>query len=542
MRSRTAAIIPLRRPGRTPPAALRALPAPDIDLYRLDIVAFAESEFVLAPHALPIVLAEHQKKILRALFSPPYPHEVLLSALKKSGKTTLAALIGLYVALFLAAEGSEIILCANDEEQSRSRVFADIRYAVEHSERLRRGSKITENAITLSSGVVIRAIASDYGSAAGSRHALAVFDELWAYTTERSQRLYEELTPIPTLPFSMRLVVSGAGFEGESRTLRSLYERGISGARVLGDLPVYREGGLLVYWDEGEAARRMPWQQGPQGEAYYAEQRESLRPGQYLRLHENRWTAGLESFITADEWDACVDPDLAPMLIGDARVRGPVFVGVDIGIKHDSSAVVAVERVDGTVGSFLRLVGHQIWVPTPGEPVEIEQTVEAYLRQLRASPWRIATVRYDPYQFEQVAQRLRRTRNQAQIEEFPQTSANLTRAANALTGALRGRTLHLYPDAEMRRAALQAVAVPSGRGWRIAKERSRQRIDVVVALAMAAEAAMSAPASSGGGAGSVRAIYSGDQARRRTVAERLAALTGGEEPYYDPRGEEPQAD
>ena len=530
MRGRTAAIIPLRRAGGRQPPRLRPLPAPDIDAYRSDIVTFAEAEFVIAPRAEPIVLEEHQKRILRAIFSPPYPREVLYSGPKKSGKTTIGAVIVLYVALFFAAEGSEIIICANDEEQSKSRVFADVRYAVEHNERLGRGAKITENTITLSSGVAIRAIASDYGSAAGSRHALAAFDELWAYTSERAQRLYEELTPIPTLPFSMRLVVSSAGFEGESKTLRGLYDRGLRGAPVFDELPVYREGGLLMYWDDGDAARRMPWQHGPTGDAYYAEQRESLRPGQYLRLHENRWTAGLESFITGEEWDACVDAELAPRLVGDARVQGRVFVGVDVGTKHDSSAVVAVERVDDKTGSFLRLVAHQVWVPTPGEPVEIEATVEAFLRQLRTSRWRVAQVLYDPFQFEQAAQRLRRTGTASQIEELPQTSGNLTRMGNALTEALRGRALRLYPDAEMRRAALQAVAVESGRGWRIAKERSRQRIDVLVALAMAVYAAASAPAWSG--AGFTGAIYSGDLARRRR-------LWPDDENFHDPRGEDP---
>jgi phage terminase large subunit-like protein len=532
VRSRTAAIIPLRRAGGAQPTRLRPLLAPDIEEYRRDIVAFAEAEFAIAPGGEPIRLEEHQKKVLRAIFTAPYPQEVLYSGPKKSGKTAVGALVVLYVALFRAPEGSEVICAANDEEQSRSRVFADVRYAVEHNERLRRGSKITENAITLSSGVVVRAIASDYGSAAGSRHALAVFDELWAYTSERSQRLYEELTPIPTLPFSMRLVVSSAGFEGESRTLRTLYDRGIRGARVFDDLPVWREGGLLMYWDEGEAARRMPWQQGPAGDAYYAEQRESLRPGQFERLHLNHWTAGLESFISADEWDACIDPELAPRLVGDARVSGRVFVGVDVGIKHDSSAVVAVERVDGKDGSFLRLVAHQVWVPAPGEPIEIEATVEAFLRQLLGSRWRVATAYFDPYQFAQGSQRLRRD-GHSEVEEFSQTSGNLTLAGNALTGALRGRTLRLYADAEMRRAALQAVAVESGRGWRIAKERSRQRIDVLVALAMAVYAATSAPASSGAGGGFTGAIYSGDLARRRR-------LWPDDEDFHDPRGAEPK--
>jgi hypothetical protein len=103
---------------------LRPLPAPDVDAYRSDIVAFAEAEFVIAPNARPITLEEHQQKILRVIFTAPHPQEVLYSAPKKSGKTTIAALISLYVALFFAAEGSEIIICA---ERRRAEPLARLR-------------------------------------------------------------------------------------------------------------------------------------------------------------------------------------------------------------------------------------------------------------------------------------------------------------------------------------------------------------------------------------------------------------------------------
>ena len=491
--------------------------------YLDDPVFFLERHFVTAPAAKPIALAEHQKRILRLIFTPPHPSEVVFSSLKKSGKTTTGAGIALYVAVCRAPEGSEVICCANDEEQSRSRVFADVRYAVERNPRLRRGARVTENAIALSNGVVIRAIASDYGSAAGSRHALAVFDELWAYTSERSQRLYDELTPIPTLPLSMRLVVSSAGFEGESRTLRSLYERGRKGERVLADLPLYRSGGLLMYWDEGEEARRMPWQIGPAADAYYAEQREQLRPGQYLRLHENRWTAGTEAFVSAEEWDRCVDAERRPFLPGDPGIRGRVFVGVDIGTKHDASAVAAVERD----GSRVRLLCHRIWTPRPGDPVEIEATVEEYLRQLLTCGWGVASVRVDPYQAIQLTQRLARE-GFSKVEEFPQTTGNLTTMGNALVELLRGGNLDLYPDDPMRRAALQAVAIESARGWRIAKERSRHRVDVIVALAMACHAAVLATPH--GGAASV------------TVVRREPLRTSPPERFYDPREGPPPRD
>ena len=48
----------------------------------------------------------------------------------------------------------------------------------------------------------------------------------------------------------------------------------------------------------------------------------------------------------------------------------------------------------------------------------------------------------------------------------------------------------VYPDAAQRLAISRAVAIESSRGWRIAKEKQRHKIYVVVALGMACLAAV----------------------------------------------------
>ena len=52
----------------------------------------------------------------------------------------------------------------------------------------------------------------------------------------------------------------------------------------------------------------------------------------------------------------------------------------------------------------------------------------------------------------------------------------------------------LYPDDAMRLAVSRAVAIEGPRGWRIGKEKSAFKIDVIVALAMAVHAAVVAQA------------------------------------------------
>src|SRR5262245_36032943 len=77
----------------------------------------------------------------------------------------------------------------------------------------------------------IMALASDYASAAGGNQNIAVFDELWAFTSERSRRLWDELVPPPTRQVACRLTTTYAGFEGESLLLEELHKRGLQRRR-----------------------------------------------------------------------------------------------------------------------------------------------------------------------------------------------------------------------------------------------------------------------------------------------------------------------
>ena len=73
---------------------------------------------------------------------------------------------------------------------------------------------------------------------------------------------------------------------------------------------------------------------------------------------------------------------------------------------------------------------------------------------------------------------------------FPQSVPNLTRMGQNLYELIKGGNLLLYPDVDMRLSASHAIAIQSSRGWRIAKEKTSHKIDVIVALAMASLAAI----------------------------------------------------
>jgi len=76
-----------------------------------------------------------------------YP-ELTYSAPKKSGKTCFAAILTLTATLLYGGKNAEAICCANDLEQSQSRVFSAIKAILLASPRLEARAKITKSEIT----------------------------------------------------------------------------------------------------------------------------------------------------------------------------------------------------------------------------------------------------------------------------------------------------------------------------------------------------------------------------------------------------------
>lgn len=121
--------------------------------------------------------------------------------------------------------------------------------------------------------------------------------------------------------------------------------------------------------------------------------------------------------------------------------------------------------------------------PSPDEPLDFEATIERTLLELRQR-FCLCKVLFDPYQMQATAQRL--TRAGVQLQEFPQSPANLTTVSQNLFELIRGQNILAYPDPDMRLAISRAVAVETPRGWRITKQMQSHKIDVVISLAMAA--------------------------------------------------------
>ncbi len=452
--------------------------------WRKDPCAFIREALIDPETGKPFVLYAAQERFLREALTLnqhgrlPY-NELIYSCPKKSGKSTTASLAMIYVIVVLAGPYGEGIVLANDEQQATDRIFTSAARIIQASPLLAASAKVTAGRIEFSStGSTIVAISSDYASAAGSNPNFIVADEIWGFTTERSNRLLDEVIPSPARKVSARLIVSYSGFTGEGNLLENLYRRGLQGEQIAPAL--YKQAGLLMFWSHDPVA---PWQTAE----WVEDMKRQLRPTAFARLILNQWTASEAKFIEPEAYDACVDPNARPVL-NDSRLA--VIAGLDASVRHDTTALVATAY--DTNSKRVRMIAHKLFRPGAGD-IDFA-AVEAAVMDLR-DRFHLRSVSYDPYQLASLAQRLRS--RGVSMEEFPQTQANLTAAASNLFELIQGRNIVFYPSDEIREAVLNCAIIESPRGMRLAKERPSAKIDLAAALSFASLAAVrNAPARS----------------------------------------------
>jgi hypothetical protein len=126
---------------------------------------------------------------------------MIFGAPKKSGKTTLAAIVVVTMVLLFGGRHAEAYVVANDLEQAQGRVFEMIRRIVEASPMLRPKARVTANRIAFAAtDASITTLASGYASAAGGHPTIcpalgraprgdSIAQRTWGYRYSRSRRI-----------------------------------------------------------------------------------------------------------------------------------------------------------------------------------------------------------------------------------------------------------------------------------------------------------------------------------------------------------------
>ena len=196
-----------------------------------------------------------------------------------------------------------------------------------------------------------------------------------------------------------------------------------------------------------------------------------FRLGQYVE--------GMSGWLGEDGraiWDGLLDPyELVP--------KAPTWLGIDIGIKRDSTAVVSVQyRADQP--EVLHAVA-RIWLPRKDEPVDVTD-VMAHVRA-QVDTYQVGAVAFDPRFFDVPAKML--LDEGIPMVEVNQSLEHMTPIAGSLYEMIRNGGLTHDDDPLFGQQVLSVVIRQNDRGFVMSKGRSRDRIDAAVALGMAVDRA-----------------------------------------------------
>ena len=204
----------------------------------------------------------------------------------------------------------------------------------------------------------------------------------------------------------------------------------------------------------------------------------ALTPEGHFRVFRlGQWWEGVDTWLGADGralWESLTNPY---EFVGGA----PTWVGVDVALKRDTTAVVSMQRrADGRLHAICR-----VWVPTDERPVDVTDVMQ-YLRDLDEI-YDVQTISYDPRFFDVPAKYL--GDEGLRMVEMSQSLELMTQAIGGLYEAIMNKTITHDGDPVFATQVLNAVPRYNERGFTLQKSKSRGKIDAVIALALALERA-----------------------------------------------------
>lgn len=488
----------------------------------------------------PFLLRPWQKRIINRIFELTYDQRagrwrrryrrVLLGLPSGSGKTELAAALGLYM-LAGGEHQSPLIPVAAASKEQANLVFGAARIMCQESQTLAAITETGIDAITLrgAPGRLYRVTAAE-GTNEGQRPSTFIADEFheWAETRNTYAVISKGTAKRAD---SLQLAITTAGYDLDTLCGRMYqYGKRVNAGEI--DDPAF-----LMIWleapEEADADAPETWLATHPAAGDFlslealAEKRRELPDALFRRYFLNQWTSSATSWLPTGAWARCrldgvptpgpwrepvreVVPASAPAGAGDyyraeiaRRLSAlgfdpslPVHVGWDASTRYDSTAIVAVQARDvaGDDGEPVErvLVLSRVWerpVDPEGRPVEgwtipIED-VSAYLWALAAEA-AVAAVQFDPAFISWEAQKLGDAG--LPLREFPQMGARMAAGSQALYERIVAGALAHDGDPVLTRHIASAVARQSRTGsaaWTLAKGAAKQKMDAAIALAMA---------------------------------------------------------
>lgn len=441
-----------------------------------------------------------------------------ISVAKKNGKTELAAGLGLYL-LIGDEEPAPLIPCAAASDDQADLVYGAASTMCKLSPTLSQITQVFDREILVPSipGAKLKRVAAAAGTNDGKNIQAVICDELHEWMGPKGRAVWTILTNgIVGRRQPMVIQITTAGYDLES-VCGEQYEYA---KKVLsGEIkdPAYYA--YIAEMPEGADYRdpaNWPSSNPSYGvlvhEAGLREQLTKKTEGEWRRYFGNQWTKTEVPWLPFGAWDAGKDATLGldPAL--------PLRVGIDLGLKHDSSGVEAAQKRLDAAGKERVVIRSRIWENPYTETdrrhgdwkLDIAQ-VEEYLRELflrfpvpaceidgKVKPG--PEFLYDPAFFERSAQLLEKPGAGLEgdaadpfsaglaMVEFPQTDSRMIPASqNFYQLIIEGKIAH-DGDPALKRHVENVTAEPKPRGaYRMSKPKgSKRKIDGAIAAAIAA--------------------------------------------------------
>jgi phage terminase large subunit-like protein len=457
-----------------------------------NIIDWAEDRFYVVETKRPIVFQPVQKAVLQAFTQRRADGRfrwktLLYSTIKKSGKTTIAAVYQRWAAEKWGDYG-EIYHLGNKQAQAKERAFKITRRSVElapiheQAEWELQTTRLTH----LPTHSYIDALPVNASGEAGGNQRLTTWTEFHGYTYEENNRMWSELQPVPTQFLSQRFVESYAGYKGESVLLESIWNLAKAGEKLSDEFPIWgnETAALCAYIDTGEAARRMPWQQGQIGREYYAEQEAIELPHEYQRIHLNEWVGSQNKLIPLELWDRLKVEPIDPL--SHLYRGGFMIAAADASVSGDSTGLA--------VGMYFQGIVYVIeaweWIPPKGGKLDYDETIKLELRSaLERYAGRLVRVVYDEYQLHDCMTSLSTEYEGVEFEAFDQ-GARRVESDTMLVSRIRQEKLRHSGQSNLRSHIDNADGkASSDKKLRIVKRENTLKIDLTVALSMLTDAA-----------------------------------------------------
>lgn len=430
----------------------------------------------------PLKLAQFQKEWIEASYGDGLSVSVM-SVGRGNGKSTLLAAMGLH-ALFDPDESGapQIPVVATTIQQAVTSVYgvalAMLRASYEMNSRCFVYSALGSQKIVtpLNFGEMFPK-SNDTDGLQGLDMSLGIVDEIGFMPNDSWQSM---VLASGKRPRSLVVGIGTPGLEKEN-ALWAMRERVRHG-----NLP---PGFLFTEFaaDEGCNIRdRAQWRKANPalGEGYMNEgaliTAVEMSPETHFRIFRlGQWADGAECWLGADGakvWRALQNRF---ELVDGAKT----WVGVDVALKHDSTAVAVVQqRPDGRWH-----VGARIWMPTEDGRLDVTD-VMAHIRQLVVR-FDVQEVSFDPRFFDVPAAML--ADEGVPMVEIPQHVSRMTPAVGATFEAIKRGEITHDGDVDFTAQVLNAQVRLNDAGFTLAKGKSRGKIDAAVAMCLAYHRAIS---------------------------------------------------